>query len=137
MSICQKKILWLSLAKLRAPRAAPKFIFWKFIWLSGWSWKGGFSVYSIKQQAKRSLSTINGTAKRMDLNHVVIFNLPKNFHPNESCIKCFEGEIGCGWRQHPRYSTTNSVFMTEFDSFFSGLRFYVGWTCIFSSRRNF
>ena len=26
------------------------------------------------------------------------FNLPKIFQPSESCTKCFEGEIGCGWR---------------------------------------
>ena len=25
------------------------------------------------------------------------FNLPKIFQPSESCTKCFEGEIECGW----------------------------------------
>ena len=32
------------------------------------------------------------------------FNLPKTLHPNESCTKCFEGEIGGGWRQCTRHT---------------------------------
>ena len=32
------------------------------------------------------------------------FDLLENFHPNESCAKCFKGEIGCGWIQCPRFT---------------------------------
>ena len=32
------------------------------------------------------------------------FILPNNFHPNKSCRKCFEVEIGCSWRQCPCYT---------------------------------
>ena len=67
------------------------------------------------------------------------FNLVKNIHPNDSCTKCFEKElVEAGGNVNVTLSgTTNSVFITEFDSFFFGLSFYVGWTSLFSRLRNF
>ena len=67
------------------------------------------------------------------------FNLVKNIHRNESCTKCFEKElVEAGGNVNVTLSgTTNSVFITEFDSFFFGLSFYVGWTSLFSRLRNF
>ena len=50
-----------------------------------------------------------------------------------------KGKLGAaGYNVHAALSgSANSVFMTEYDFFFFGLSFYVGWTSLFSSLRNF
>ena len=67
------------------------------------------------------------------------FDLPENFHPNESCAKYLKEKLGvAGYNVHTALSgTTNSVFMTEFDFLFFGLSFYVGWKSLFTRLRNF
>ena len=76
----------------------------------------------------KNLSPINGTAERIHLNHVVISIYQKTFIRLKTVPGVLKGKLGAaGYNVHAALSgTTNSVFMTEFDSFFSGLNFYVG-----------
>ena len=131
MCICQRKIIWLSLMKYRTPITAPRCIFWKLIWLIGWSRKEGFNVYSfIKYQAIKNLSWINSTAEKMDLNHVVILIYQKTFIQTKIVWSVLKGKWGLvGYNVHTAVEvcgTTNSVFIIEFDPFFFVSSFHVG-----------
>ena len=123
MCVCQKKMLCLSLMKLRTPRTAAKCIFWKFMWLRGWLRKVSFNVYSCsKQQAIENFSTINGTAERMDLNHIVISIYQKIFIQTKAVQSVLKWKLGVtGYNVHAALSsTTNIVVMAGFNSFIFG-----------------
>ena len=79
--------------------------------------------------------TTDGTADRMDLNDVIISIWQKTFIQMKAVRSVLKGKlVAAGDDVYATLSgTTNSVFMTEFDSFFFGLSFYVGWTSLFSS----
>ena len=75
----------------------------------------------------------------MDLNHVVISIYQKLYIQTKAVQSVLKGKSeAAGGNVHATLNgTTNSVFMTEFDSSFFGLRFYIGWTSLFSISWNF
>ena len=82
---------------------------------------------------------INGTVERIDLNYLVNSIYQKTFNQTKNVRSILKGKLGAAeYNVHAAFrSTTSSVFMTEFEYLFCGLRFYVGWTSLFSSLQNF
>ena len=64
----------------------------------------------------------------MDLNHVVISIYQDAFIQTKAVRSVLKGKLDTTWYNvHVALiGTTNSVFMTEFDSLFFGLSFHIG-----------
>ena len=82
---------------------------------------------------------INGITERMNRNHEVISIHQKSFIQMKAVQSVLKWKLGvAGYNVHASISgITNSFFMTEFDSLFFGISFYVGGTSLFSSPENF
>ena len=82
---------------------------------------------------------VNGITERMNRNHEIISIHQKSFIQTKAVPSVLKWRLGwAGYNLHAAISgITNSVFMTEFDSFFFGISFYVRGTSLFSSPENF